>query len=86
MNCFDRHQSSLQLDAHLTDIFVHLYLPTKICKKPIKTHQNWVINQKAKTTSSKLLRLPLKDDRKIDQLLQAMQQIQEIGQILHRFF
>ena len=45
-----------------------------------------MINQKAKTTSSQLLRLPLKDDRKIDQLLQAMQQIQEIGQILHRFF
>ena len=44
------------------------------------------MNQRAKTTSSQLLHLPLNYDRKIDQLLQAMQQILEIGQILDRFF
>ena len=37
VNCFDRHLSSLQMDVHLTGIFAHLYLPTKICKKTIKT-------------------------------------------------
>ena len=79
VNCFDRHLSSLQMDVHLTGIFVHLYLPTKIYKKTIKTEW-W--NQKAKTTSSQLLRLPSKDDRKIGQLLQAMQQILDMGNIL----
>ena len=44
------------------------------------------MNQKAKTASSQLLRLLLKHDRKIDQLLEAMQQSLEIGQILDQFF